>query len=295
MPMGVQNMALLKNDRSLVVHMFFIVSTMDSSDSPPITSRTRQEQLEVQSFVELLKERWEKTHYNREGKELSMATFPFTPEERQSLQRRQRQGWFEGALAGLAAFTILRKGPGIMMSALGFQETSVGAQNSSSPFAVPKIPTNSITKNPRFIWVEAIMSIAEVAISFHIARTAAKRFAPPGDATLEAIVGMPALPEQPHQPSVLVNQVCPMAIDLYQEMTTTERGDHNNTHISMDTPTNGNHGENNHRRREETPVLARKPPKIYELDVLQRFVRNCQRRRRVEQTTAWKERNVVSN
>ena len=268
------------------------------------TRSAEQERLHVQKFVQSLKTRWEKTYYNNkeDNRELSLATFPFSPAERQSLRHAQRQGLLEGTFAGLAALAFLRLGPKLLLTMLAKRKRfSLGSQNNfQSPFvdqkkSVPLTTTNNLS--PQHRWMDAGFLLVDVGLSFGIAMTVSTQFAGAGDPTLEAIVSMPGLTELPeqnqqqHSPSVLIHQVCPLAIDLYQEMTTPSAEDNHHHKKNDHQDTNQSH------RRQETPILAQKPPQTYHLDALQRFVRNCQRRQRVEQTTAWqgRTRNVVSN
>eukprot|EP00977_Amphora_coffeiformis_P011913 scaffold2917_cov191-Amphora_coffeaeformis.AAC.6 len=287
-------------------------SSLNTNNIDPV-SRTEQERSYVDLFVQQFKSRWEDTYNNKEGKELSLETFPFTPAERQSLRHLQRQGLFEGGLAGLACFVVLRGAPFIQyLNDKWFQfhpenmvektKGTAGAQSLTSPFVGQKKPIlpTAIIKNPRYRWMDVATVLVDAVLVFGTARVVSMRFAPVGDPTLEAIVGMPGLTEvtssgseNTHPPSAIIHRVCPLAVDLYQEMTTISKHDNLNTDNSSVDPTRRNQGEHHHRRRDGTPVLARNPPQTYHLDVLQRFVRNCQRRQRVEQTTAWQDRHVV--
>lgn len=274
-------------------------SDSSSSSSPP---RATAERAVVKDFCDKLQALWSQQTNERDFKRLSLATFPFTPTERQALQHATRQGLWEGTLAGLATFAALRGGPWLLTKFLHPSKNNMNMMTASikknrfqSPFESSKtVPTSTPTsttsphtsststttatttsKSNR--WMEAGFLFIDSALSFGVAMAVSTQYAPAGDPVIEAIVTMPGLTEMPQQqqakpaePSVVIQQVCPLAVDLYKTLQQQQQQQQNQQ-------AGGN-------------ILSEKPQTYY-LDALQRFVRNCERRLRVEQTSAWQDRN----
>lgn len=105
-----------------------------------------------------------------------------------------------------------------------------------------------------------------------------------GDPVVEAIVSMPGLTETGNaqqEQSAIIHQVCPAVTAVWDEYT-------NTTTTTMDATNNNATASSS----TAAAVLTTTRPQTYHLNALQRFVRNCAKRQRVEQTMAWQERNL---
>jgi hypothetical protein len=144
--------------------------------------------------------------------------------------------------------------------------------------------------------------LIDTTLSIAVAMAVTTQYAPAGDPIVEAIVGMPGLTEESggtdattasptniasgtsttsktsttkSPSSVVINEICPLVVDLYQKEMQKSRQTEDDEDVNND---------------DAAPILtplANPQPQTYHVDALQRFVRNCQRRQRVEQTMAW--------
>lgn len=239
-----------------------------------------QERAVVQDFVDKLQVLWEQQTNERDAKNLSLATFPFTPTERRSLNHATRQGLLEGTLAGITTFAALRGGPRLLKRVIhSSKKTQTTARSFQTPFSKAqtskgyrelssKPPSSSTSSSIR--WMEAGWLVVDTALSFAVCMTVSTRYAPAGDPVIESLVSMPGLTampnrsnsQQPTQPSVVIHQVCPLAVDLYKTL-----------------------------EKQQSGIFLSQKPQTYYLYSLQRFVANCDRRLRVEKTSAWQDRN----
>eukprot|EP00977_Amphora_coffeiformis_P006214 scaffold1340_cov233-Amphora_coffeaeformis.AAC.5 len=228
-------------------------------DKMTTTAMTIQsERAAVRDFMGQCLARWEMQHHP-DTETLTLATFPFTFAERQSLQRARLQGAWEGTLAGIATLLALRGAPWVMMRLMRSWNLRrngkfySSASSSSSPSRGFRSPFTSLsarsttinsglsttkTRNrqqSRNTWMDAGFLIVDASLSFAVAMAVATHYAPAGDPTLEAIVRMPALDQvmpssppsrnsssssgQPPPYSVVIHQICPLTVDVYREMT----------------------------------------------------------------------------